>query len=427
MNLGFFGLQLSFGLLVANSSPIFRTLGASEALLPLLWLAGPVTGMVVQPLVGALSDRTVTRFGRRTPYLLTGAAIAALGLWLMPFSPVLWVAVALVWLLDTANNLILEPYRAYVVDRLPPGQRPAGFLLQSAFTGLSQTLAHLLPSLLALFVHRHLTDANGIALTVRATFVIGAIVTASTIVYSLVRVPETALPIARPATPAPASAQTAAARTGLFAWAIAQDLVVALRDMPRPMRQLALPMLCQWYAMFAFWQYFTEVVARTRFATSDPTSDAYREATLTAQQLGAIYNAIAFLAALAMIPLLRRVPIARLHAACLALSGLAMAAIPFAGHSQPLLYTLMLGIGIGWAGMMGNNHALLGASLPPGRIGTYMGIFNLFIVIPMLFETLTLPLIFQTMLNGDPARVLFLAALLMGAGSVSILHVKPVS
>ncbi|MBT0667123.1 MFS transporter [Novosphingobium profundi] len=399
LNVGFFGLQLSFGLVIANSSPIFRTLGASDATLPLLWLAGPVTGLVVQPIVGTLSDRTHSRFGRRTPYLLTGALLATASLLAMPLAPALWVAVALVWLLDIANNLMLEPYRASIADRLAPPERASGFLVQSAFTGLAQTLAHVLPWLLAALIDRQSTDANGIPVIVRVAFASGALLTLTTILYSLVRVREGPLSAEQRAEQERAHPP---GRNPL------RELGPALCNMPPAMRRLALPMLCQWYAMFAFWQYFTEVVARSRFDGARPDSPAYREAILTAQQLGAGYNFVAFLAALAMIPLARLLHLHSLHALCLALAGLSMIAIPYAPSPHALMIA-MIGIGIGWAAMMGNNHGLLAPSLPAQSTGTYMGIFNLFIVIPMLLESTTLPILYSYVLFRDPSRVLVFA------------------
>ncbi|SHN61204.1 MFS transporter [Erythrobacter sanguineus] len=413
MNIGFFGLQFSFGLQQANMGPIYGFLGADEATMPLLWLAGPMTGLIIQPIVGAMSDRTNTRLGRRTPYFLIGAVICTLSLFAMPYSSTLWMAASLLWILDAGNNITMEPYRAYVADRLTPGQRSTGFLTQSAFTGLAQTLSYLAPSLLTAFVARDVLDANGIPVIVRMAFIIGAILSISTIVWSVWRVPE--LPLS-PAEQADLEARPLTARA-TFA-----EIGLAIREMPRPMRQLAAAMLCQWYAMFAYWQYITFAVGRSLYNTSDPASTAFREATLTTQQAGALYNFIAFLGALALIPVVRRFGARHVHAVCLAASGAAMLLIP--GASTPLaLFVLMLGIGIGWAGMMGNTYVMLADCIPPERNGIYMGIFNLFIVIPMLIQTLTMPLIYRPLLGGDPRNVLMLGGVLMMAGALATLLV----
>lgn len=413
MNIGFFGLQFSFGLQQANMGPIYGFLGADEGSMPLLWLAGPMTGLIIQPIVGAMSDRTDTRIGRRTPYFLIGAIICTLGLFAMPHSTSLWMAASLLWILDAGNNITMEPYRAYVADRLAPDQRSIGFLTQSAFTGLAQTLSYLAPSLLTAFVARDVLDANGIPVIVRIAFVIGAILSISTILWSVLRVRELPLDDAE---------RAELADKPLTVRATLAEIRDAIREMPRPMRQLAGAMLCQWYAMFAYWQYISFAVGRSIYNTTDHTSPAYIEAALTAQQAGAIYNFIAFVGALALIPVVKRFGARPTHAVCLAASGIAMLLIP--GASTPAaLFVLMLGIGIGWAGMMGNTYVMLADCIPPERNGIYMGIFNLFIVIPMLIQTLTMPLIYGPLLGSDPRNVLMLGGVLMLAGALATLLV----
>ena len=413
MNIGFFGLQFSFGLQQANMGPIYGFLGADEATMPLLWLAGPMTGLIIQPLVGALSDRTHSRLGRRTPYFLIGAVLCSLCLFLMPHSSALWMAASLLWILDAGNNITMEPYRAYVADRLAADQQSAGFLTQSAFTGLAQTLSYLAPTLLTAFVGKDVLDDNGIPVIVRIAFVIGAILSISTIVWSVWRVPELPLDEAEKATLA-ARPMTLSATLG--------EIGGAIREMPRPMRQLALAMLCQWYAMFAYWQYVTFAVGRGLYDTADPASAAFRDATLTTQQAGALYNFVAFLAALALIPVVRRIGARLAHVICLAAAGVAMLLVPGAA-SPAMLFVLMIGIGLGWAGMMGNTYVMLANSIPPERNGIYMGIFNMFIVIPMLIQTLTMPLIYQPLLGGDPRNVLLLGGAMMLLGAVATLFV----
>lgn len=414
MNVGFFGLQFSFGLQQANMGPIYGFLGAHEATMPLLWLAGPMTGLLIQPLVGAMSDRTGSRLGRRTPYFLIGAVLCSLCLFAMPYSSALWMAASLLWLLDAGNNITMEPYRAYVADRLLPDQRSTGFLTQSAFTGLAQTLSYLAPTLLTSFVSKDLTDANGIPVIVRIAFVIGAILSISTIVWSVWRVPEL---------PLDDGERAALAQRPFTARAVLAEVGSAIREMPLGMRQLALAMLCQWYAMFAYWQYITFAVGRSLYGTHDPASAAFRDATLTTQQAGALYNFIAFGGALLLIPVVKRFGARPVHALCLTASGLAMLAIPQV-QTIAALFTLMLGIGIGWAGMMGNTYVMLADSIPPERTGIYMGIFNMFIVIPMLIQSLTMPLIYGPLLSSDPRNVLVLAGVLMLLGALATMLVK---
>jgi maltose/moltooligosaccharide transporter len=414
MNIGFFGLQFSFGLQQANMTPIYRFLGADEATMPLLWLAGPMTGLIIQPLIGSISDRTTSRFGRRTPYFLVGAVICSLFLLAMPYSPALWVAASLLWLLDAGNNVTMEPYRAYVADRLEVDQQPAGFLTQSAFTGLAQCASYAAPSLLAATgVSTSLGDGNGIPEIVKIAFLIGAILSITSIVWSVRRVPELPLEAAE-------MAALRARPSGLGA--TLGDIALAMRQMPPTMRRLALAMLCQWYAMFVYWQYISLAVSRSIYGTTAASSPAYLQATLLSQKMGVAYNAVAFVGALALIPLVRRYGAVALHALCLAASGAAMVAI--GQISTPaLMYLPMLGIGLGWAGMMGNTYVMLANAIPPERNGIYMGIFNMFIVIPMLIETLTMPLIYQPILAGDPRHALILAGILMVAGSLATLRI----
>jgi maltose/moltooligosaccharide transporter len=417
MNLGFLGIQFSFGLQQANMGPIYRYLGADEASLPLFWLAGPATGLIVQPIVGALSDRTVSRLGRRTPYFLLGAILCSIGLFLMPYSPTLWFAASLLWMLDAANNITMEPYRAYVRDRLNDGQLSLGFLMQSAFTGLGQTLSYLAPSLLVWWgFDANLVDANGIPRITRIAFIAGAVLSLSTILWSVMRVPE--LPMA-PEDIAEMRRQRLSPGTAL------RDFIEALRAMPPAMRQLAPSMLCQWFAMFAYWQYVAFALARSFFSTGDPDSGAFRQGVLLAGQAGALYNALACVAAFAMVPISRHVPVRHVHAVAVSLSGMAMIAIPHV-QEHVSLFLLMTGIGIGWASMMGNPYVLLARAVPPERTGVYMGIFNMFIVVPMLLETLILPLVYRPLLGGDPRAVLAMAGgLMLLAGATTLMVRSP--
>lgn len=412
MNIGFFGLQFSFGLQQSNMGPIYSYLGADEATMPLLWLAGPVTGLLVQPIIGALSDRTVTRFGRRTPYFLIGAVLASLGLLAMPYSPALWIAASLLWILDAANNITMEPYRAYVGDRLAPEQRPVGFLTQSAFTGLAQTLSYLAPSILVFAgMDRDAVDPNGIPHITKAAFLIGAALSLGSILWSVIRVPEL------PLTPQ----QIAQMRTRpMSAGSTLRDIADAIREMPQPMRRLAIAMLFQWFAMFAYWQFITFALARSLFGGSD--AAAVRDATLANGQLGALYNFVAFLAAFAMVPLAKRYGARVVHAVCVTAAGLAMLAIPHM-TGQGALILPMIGIGLGWASLMGCPYIMLADSIPAERTGVYMGIFNMFIVLPMMIETVTVPLIYDDLLGGDPRNILTLAGVLMLAAAVATLAV----
>ena len=415
MNVGFLGLQFSFGLQQSNMGPIYSYLGADEAALPLLSLAGPMTGLLVQPIIGAMSDRTASRWGRRTPYFLIGAVLCSLSLLAMPHSSALWMAASLLWILDAANNITMEPYRAYVSDRLPPRQQPQGYLTQSAFTGLAQTLSYMAPSILVwMGMNRDSMGDNHIPQITYVAFTIGALLSLSTIVWSIWRVPEL------PLTPSQRAEIEGKSKT---AGATLREIWDAIVEMPQAMRQLALMKLFQWYGMVCYWQYVVYSIGRSLFDTADPTSAGFREAVLVNGQIGGFYNAVAFVAAFAMVPFTRRFGAGRMHALCLTAAGLGMLALPGI-HDKALLFVPMVGVGLGWASIMGNPYVMLARSIPPERTGVYMGIFNMFIVIPMLIQSVTLPFMYRSWLGGDPRNVLMLAGALLLAAAVATLFVR---
>ncbi len=415
MNIGFFGIQFSFGLQQSSMSPIYKYLGADEASLPYLWLAGPMTGLLVQPLIGAMSDRTVTRWGRRTPYFLIGAILCSLGLLAMPFSPTLWMAASLLWILDAANNVTMEPYRAFVSDKLDKSQHSLGFLTQSAFTGLGQTLAYLAPSLLVLMgMDKDAVNGSHIPHIVIAAFMVGAVFSITSVLWTLKTTPEhplSALEVAQIRAKPPGWRHTLG------------DIGVALREMPATMKQLAWVKLFTWYAMFCYWQYIMLSLSSSLYGTSDPASQGFRDAGLLNGQIGAFYNFIAFLGAFALVPFTRRWGAKTMHSICLALAGFGMLSIPLI-HSPALLFIPMVGVGLAWASIMGNPYVMLAGSIPPARTGVYMGIFNMFIVIPMIIQIFTLPLYYRAWLGGQPENVIRLAGALMLCAAVSVLFVK---
>jgi maltose/moltooligosaccharide transporter len=415
MNVGFFGLQFSFGLQQSNMSPIYSYLGADEAALPLLSLAGPMTGLLVQPIVGAMSDRTSSRYGRRTPYFLIGAILCSLALLAMPYSSTLLMAASLLWILDAANNVTMEPYRAYVSDRLPPSQHAQGYLTQSAFTGLAQTLSYLAPSILVWFgMNKDAVGSNHIPQITMWAFMMGAVLSAGTIIWSIRQVPELPMPEAMRAELA-AKSKSVGAMLG--------EIWQAIVEMPTAMRQLAVMKLFQWYAMVCYWQYVTYSVARSIFDTTDATSAGFRDAVLVNGQIGGFYNAVAFVSAFAMVPFTRKYGAGRMHAFCLTMAGIGMLALPQI-HDRWLLFVPMIGVGLGWASIMGNPYVMLARSIPAERTGVYMGIFNMFIVIPMLIQSFTLPLYYRPLLGGDPRNVLMLAGVLLLCAAVATLFVK---
>lgn len=416
MNLGFLGLQFSFGLQQGNMAPIYSYLGADEASLPILQLAGPMTGLIVQPIIGAMSDRTNSRWGRRTPYFVIGAILCTLGLFFMPLSSSILMAASLLWILDAGNNITMEPYRAYVSDRLDESQHNVGFLTQSAFTGLAQCLALGTPALLVgLFgMNKDAIGGNNIPDTVYVVFTIGAVLSLSTILWSVIRVPELPLTDAQKAH-IDAQPKTVASTF--------REIWDAIREMPKPMRKLGVMMLFQWYAMGIYWTYVTYSIARSVYNTSEPVSDGFRSAVLTNGTMGAFYNAVAFVAALVMMPLVRKIGPRYVHATALVAGGLGMLAIPQMTEVS-WLFPAAVGVGICWGSIMGTPYVMLASCIPPRRTGVYMGIFNMMIVIPMLLNAATFPFYYEPLLGGDARNALMLAGMLLVCAALAVLRVR---
>ncbi len=416
MNLGFLGLQFSFGLQQGNMAPIYSFLGADEASLPILQLAGPLTGLLVQPIIGAMSDRTNSRWGRRTPYFVFGAILCSLGLFFMPLSSSILMAASLLWILDGGNNITMEPYRAYVSDRLNEDQHNVGFLTQSAFTGLAQCLALGTPAILVgLFgINKDALGANGIPQTVHIVFTIGAVLSLCTILWSVLRVPELPLSEAQ-------RAEISAQPKGVMATLL--EIWQAICAMPTPMRKLGIMMLFQWYAMGTYWSYVTYSISRSVYGTADAATAGFRSAVITNGTMGASYNAVAFISAILMMPLIRKYGAKYIHAMALVAGGIGMLLIPQV-HNPMWLYPAAIGVGICWGSIMGTPYVMLAKCIPPHRTGVYMGIFNMMIVIPMLFNAATLPFYYKPLLHGDARNALMLAGVLLFCAAFAVMRVR---
>jgi maltose/moltooligosaccharide transporter len=415
MNLGFLGLQFSFGLQQANMTPIWAYLGADEADFPWLGIAGPLTGLIIQPIVGVLSDRTLSKWGRRTPYFLIGAIMCTAGLFFMPLSQSILMAFSILFILDVGNNVTMEPYRAYVNDRLNEPQRGFGFLSQSAFTGLAQCLAYASPFLLVTWFGVSKEAAPGqIPEYTRIAFLIGAVLSMVTILWSILRVPE--LPLSE-------EERTRIASLPRSVGAYFSEIAEAIRDMPMPMRSMAWMSLFQWYAMCCYWGYRTPAVSMALFGTSDASTAQFREADLLSGPMGAFYNAIAFATAFAMIPLARKLGASKLHGLALILGGLGMIALPLT-NSLPFMWMMMALMGLSWGSIMGNPYIVLANSIPPERTGVYMGIFNMMICAPMLLFAATMTFMYKPLLGGDPRNVMIFGGLCMLLAAVAIFRVK---
>jgi maltose/moltooligosaccharide transporter len=416
MNFGFFGIQYSFGLQQTNMSPIYSYLGADPDKLPFLWLAGPMTGLLVQPIVGAMSDNTLSRWGRRTPYFLVGALFCSICLFAMPFSSTLWMAAGLLWILDAANNVTMEPYRAFVSDKLPPEQHADGFLNQSFFTGLGITLANLTPSALVGLglISLDARSSNNIPYTTYAAFIIGAVASIAAILYSVSTTRE------YPLTPAEVEDIKRKPKGVSHTF---REIGEAIRDMPLTMKQLAPVKLFTWYAMFCYWQYITLCLARTIYNTSDAKSSGFASAQLLTGEVNGTYNIVTFCSAFLLAALARKSGPKLVHIISLTLAGTGLLLLPSIASERMLLIP-MIGLGIGWASMMGTPYVMLAGSIPKERTGVYMGIFNMFIVIPMLLQTLTFSTVYQYLLDSDPRNVIRLAGGLLLCAAVCVLFVR---
>lgn len=415
MNFGFFGLQYSFGLQQANMSPIYSYLGAEESKLPYLWLAGPITGLIIQPIVGALSDKTVTRWGRRTPYFLIGAIFCSLCLFIMPYSSSVWMAASVLWILDAANNITQEPYRAFVSDKLEKEQHALGFLTQSAFTGLGQTLSYITPTLLIFFgVSRMAANENGIPVTTIIAFLIGGVVSIGSILWTLKTTQEI---------PMSGEEISEIKKAPIGFSSTFKDIGLAIKEMPLTMKQMIPMMFFTWYAMFIYWIYIAKTLSRSVYGEASATAEGFRNADILSGQIGAFYNFIAFISAFGLAWLARKYNAKHLHAICLTLAGIGLFILPSIKDPN-LVFIPMIGMGLSWASMMGNPYIILAGSIPPARTGVYMGIFNMFIVIPMLLQNITMPLYYETWLNNNPINAMKLAGIMLVLGAICTLFIK---
>ncbi len=460
---GFLGIQFGFALQNANVSRIFQTLGAEVDEIPALWIAAPLTGLIVQPIVGYYSDRTWNRLGRRRPYFLGGAILATLALFVMPNSPALWVAAGLLWILDASINVSMEPFRAYVGDQLPPAQRPTGYAMQSFFIGVGSVIASLLPWLLAQLGVGNTAPEGQIPDTVKYAFYFGGAMLFLAVGWTVFSTREyppdvlTSFDDAKGVTSSDAPRQRRTSLTGL-AWTFAGAVILAFVyfreldkelyllgalfaayglallylhyaattnafteimhdlhvEMPMQMRRLALVQFFSWFALFAMWIYTTSAVTGVHFGSSDPRSAAYNEGANWVGVLFAAYNGFAALAAIVIPLMVRRFGLRLSHLinVWLGCAGL----ISFLVIRDPeWLLASMIGVGFAWASILSLPYALLSDSVPAHKMGIYMGIFNFFIVIPQLLAASVLGFLLKTLFNNEP-----IYALVIGGASLFV-------
>jgi maltose/moltooligosaccharide transporter len=380
MSFGFLGIQFGWGLQMANMSAIYEYLGARADQIPILWLAAPLTGLIVQPIIGQASDRTWGRLGRRRPYFLTGALLSSAALILMPHCSALWMAAGLLWILDACINISMEPFRAFVADLLPEQQRTRGFAMQSLFIGFGAVIASALPYLLTNVFHFTETRAAGtIPFTVRLAFYIGAAAFLGAVLWTIFTTKE------YPPENIEEFRKQKAERRGLLAGA--REIAVSVREMPRTMRQLAWVQLSTWLGLFCMWLYFPVAVAHNVFGAADTNSPLYSTGVEWAGVCFGMYSLVCFAFSFALPVLARWFGRKATHSLCLICGGLGLLAVAVI-HSKLLLLLSMTGVGIAWASTLSMPYSILAGSLPQGKNGVYMGIFNFFIVIPEIIASL---------------------------------------
>jgi len=415
MNVGFFGIQYSFGLQQSAVNPIYDFLGATPDQLPLLNLAGPVTGLLIQPLIGAMSDKTWhPRFGRRKPYFFVGAVFCSLCLFFYPFSSTLWMAVGLLWILDAANNTAMEPYRALIADKLPASQYPTGFLTQSFFTGLGITLANISLFIFQKYIHG---EHGRIPYWVFASFFLGSFCSITSVGWSIYKTPE--IP------PTPEELAVLRSKKGGVLEPV-KEILHAIQSMPRVMWQLALVYLFQWYALFCYWQNASKSIAQSVWKTN-PVKDriAYEEAVGWTGLVNGWYNVVTFLSAFFLVGLAKRYGPKTVHFTCLMLASIGLLIFPHV-ENKWMLFAPMTGFGIAWASMMGVPYLMVVTQIPKERYGVYMGIINMMIVIPMILQNLTFGYILKNFLGNDPGKAITFAGTFLFLAATAVLFIRTV-
>ncbi|MEX2124060.1 MAG: MFS transporter [Woeseia sp.] len=482
MSFGFLGIQFGFALQNANISRIFQTLGASIEELPILWIAAPVTGLLVQPVIGHMSDRTWGRLGRRRPYFLVGAILASLALFVMPNSPALWIAAGMLWIMDASINVSMEPFRALVGDMLPDEQRTVGFAMQSFFIGIGAVVASALPWMMTNWFDVSNTAAPGeIPDSVKLAFYLGGAVFISAVLWTVLKTREYSpaeldgFETARASSVASSVMLTGTEpgpavkyRNGGILWAVAggaflvwivqgsldkqlyilaigaiafgviqflsgalqsrgktdnglYSIVNDLFHMPRVMRQLAVVQFFSWFGLFAMWIYGTAAVTSHHYGTSDVTSQLYNDGADWVGVLFSAYNGFAALAAIAIPFMAGKLGCRRCHVLNLALGGAGLASFYFIEEPSMLLLP-MIGVGIAWASILSLPYVLLSSTLPARKMGVYMGIFNFFIVIPQLVAASILGLLLREFFAGRSIFGLVIGGVfMMVAGAATLL------
>ncbi len=481
MNVGFFGIQYSFGLQQSAVNPIYDMLGASPHEIPILNIAGPVTGLLIQPIIGAMSDKTWSiSYGRRKPYFFMGALICSICLLIYPFSSTLWMAAGLLWILDVGNNTAMEPYRAFIADTLNKDQQPLGFQAQSFFTGFGQTLANVS---LFIFPLLFIGKTGSLPTWVYASFFLGAVCSGGSIWWSMRTTKELApsedeirqikeynkgkpnkfiqftgyiisvsiVPILLYlllSTWINTNVANFMILPIFFVWifVLAQileknkhigyvhalyllvspliEIIDSIKTMPKVMWQLAVVYLFQWYALFCYWQNSSKSVALSVWgATPAENPELYEEAVSWTGLVNGWYNIVTFLTAFGLVYFAKKFGSKYVHFVCLMIAGAGFLAFPYIANKY-LLFAAISGFGIGWASMMGIPYLLVVHDIPKERYGVYMGIINMMIVIPMIIQTLTFGFVMKTFLGNDPRNAIFFAGVLLIIAALATLRIR---
>ena len=416
MNVGFLGIQYSFGLQQTAINPIFLFLGASEDMLPILNIAGPVTGLIVQPIIGAMSDKTWSlKWGRRKPYFLIGALLGSICLFVFPHSPVLWFAVGLLWILDVGNNVAMEPYRAFVGDKLPEKQLSLGYQMQSLFCGLGTLVATGSIILFQYLFGEEADVAGTIPQWVYYSFYIGAILSLTTILWSVFKTSEI-----------PPTKEEFIEINKIKALSLIkriakpfQEISIAVKEMPKFMWKIGAVYLFQWYALFVYWQFSTPLFMKTM-------GYSISEAGSQSAAMSLTYNTTTMLIALILVPLTLKFGNKKMYALSLFGTAVALFCIPFI--SDPLLVLIpMILFGIGWAAMMGIPYTMVSKIVPQERRGVYMGILNMMIVIPMGIETVTFGPIYKYLLSDNAINAMLFAGVFFAISAILAMRLNETS
>jgi maltose/moltooligosaccharide transporter len=421
MNFGFLGIQFGFGLQQANMSPIYRYLGADEAQIPWLWLAGPLTGLLVQPIIGAMSDKTWTKLGRRRPYFLVGAIFASIALVFMPYSATLWMAAGLLWILDASMNIAMEPFRAFIADKLPQEQRTLGFSVQSFFVGLGQFSANIMPWLLGFLgiitlgaygQIEELENSNGIPDFIKYSFVLGAMVMLGSVMWTIFTTDEYP----------PEDIEKLKQEKGGIG-KVFTEIKEAFTDMPKIMKQLWWVMFFVWYGLPLMWQYLSLAISRHVFGAASPEHPDFEKGAFYGGISLAIFSVACFTISFAIPWIGKKLGHRLTHAVFLVIGAMGFIAMQIA-TTTTMFYICMFMVGMAWASIMAVPYVILSFSVPKERMGVYMGIFNMFIVIPQFISMATVPFFYNALFLGDPRNALAFVGVCFILGAISCFFIS---